>query len=74
MSGSEGQPLVSVITVVRNDAEGLVRTMDSVAAQDYRQIEYVVIDGASTDGTLEVLKKRQAEVEPLDKRTGWRHL
>ena len=36
--------------------------MDSVAAQDYRQIEYVVIDGASTDGTLEVLKKRQAEL------------
>lgn len=53
---------MSVITVVRNDAEGLVRTMDSVAAQDYRQIEYVVIDGASTDGTLEVLKKRQARL------------
>ena len=62
MSGSEGQPLVSVITVVRNDAAGLARTMDSVASQDYEQIEYIVIDGASTDGTLEVLKKREAEV------------
>jgi putative colanic acid biosynthesis glycosyltransferase len=53
---------VSIITVVRNDAAGLVRTMDGVAAQDYERIEYVVIDGASTDGTLDVLKKRQAEV------------
>jgi len=62
MSGSQEQPLVSIITVVRNDAAGLARTMDSVAAQDYGQIEYVVIDGGSTDGTLQVLKERRAEV------------
>ena len=55
-------PEVSIITVVRNDARGLERTMDSVAAQDYANREYVVIDGASTDGTLEVLQRRSAEV------------
>ena len=55
-------PEVSVITVVRNDAAGLERTMDSVAAQDYHDREYVIVDGASTDGTQDVLKRRSAEV------------
>jgi putative colanic acid biosynthesis glycosyltransferase len=47
---------VSVVTVVRNDKEGLARTMGSVAEQDYPSLEYIVVDGASTDGTLEVLR------------------
>ena len=55
-------PLVSIVTVVRNDPVGLEKTIDSVISQDYRRIEYVVVDGASTDGTLEVLKRRQASV------------
>ena len=62
MSPSEGQPLVSVVTVVRNDPEGLARTIDSVASQDYPKIEYLVIDGASTDETPEVLKSHQEKV------------
>ena len=55
-------PEVSIITVVRNDASGLERTIDSVAAQDYPHREYVIVDGASTDGTPEVLRRRTAEV------------
>lgn len=51
-----------MVTVVRNDAKGLARTMDSVAAQDYSALEYVVVDGASTDGTLEELQRRAAGV------------
>jgi glycosyltransferase involved in cell wall biosynthesis len=54
-------PRVTVITVVRNDASGLGRTMDSVAAQDYPYREYVIVDGASTDGTREVLERRAKE-------------
>jgi glycosyltransferase involved in cell wall biosynthesis len=54
--------MISVVTVVRNDARGLERTMDSVASQDYSPIEYVVVDGASTDGTVEVLQRRKAEI------------
>jgi glycosyltransferase involved in cell wall biosynthesis len=54
--------LVSVVTVVRNDAAGLERTMDSIRSLDYRSIEYIVVDGASTDGTRQVIERRKAEV------------
>lgn len=49
-------PRVSVITVVRNDPVGLARTLSSVAAQDYENRQVVVIDGGSTDRTLEMLQ------------------
>jgi glycosyltransferase involved in cell wall biosynthesis len=52
-----------VVTVVRNDVQGLARTMDSVAAQDYSTVEYVIVDGASTDGTNDVLRRREAEID-----------
>jgi len=42
---------VSVVTVVRNNAEGLITTARSVLAQEFPDLEYVVIDGASTDET-----------------------
>lgn len=47
---------VSIITVVYNACEDLRITMESVFAQTYPAIEYVVVDGASTDGTLELIK------------------
>ena len=49
-------PDVSVITVVRNDREGLRRTAASVLAQRGCVVEYVVVDGASTDGTLDEIE------------------
>jgi glycosyltransferase involved in cell wall biosynthesis len=54
-----------VVTVVWNDARGLERTMDSVASQDYSHLEYVVIDGASTDGTRDVMRRREKEIKHL---------
>ena len=48
-------PLVSVITVVKNGVATLPRALQSVLAQDYRNIEYIVIDGQSTDGTVDIL-------------------
>lgn len=55
-------PRVSVITVVRNDAAGLARTLDSVAAQDYANRQMVVIDGGSTDSTLETLRQHATAI------------
>lgn len=43
----------SVITVVYNDISHIIKTMDSVLGQSYKQIEYILIDGGSTDGTKE---------------------
>lgn len=49
-------PKVIVITVCRNAVALIGDTMRSVLSQDYPNLEYIVIDGASTDGTLEVIK------------------
>jgi putative colanic acid biosynthesis glycosyltransferase len=49
------QPRVSVVTVNFNMASEIARTLDSVLAQDYPNVESVVIDGASTDGSREVI-------------------
>jgi len=49
------QPVISVVTVVRNDAEGFCKTARSVAGQQYPALEFIVIDGGSTDGTPEVI-------------------
>lgn len=49
-------PLISVITVVYNDVRNIVDTMESVFAQTYPAIDYIVIDGGSNDGTAEAIK------------------
>lgn len=48
---------ISVITVVYNNKETIPDTIESVLSQNYDDIEYVIVDGASTDGTVEVIKK-----------------
>ncbi len=48
-------PLISVITVVFNGQEHIGRTIASVTNQTYRHIEYIIIDGKSTDKTLDVI-------------------
>ncbi len=49
-------PLISVITVSYNSAATISDTIDSVLSQTYPYIEYIVIDGASTDGTIEIVR------------------
>lgn len=46
---------VSIITIVYNNLEGMKKTLNSIAKQTYPNIEHIVIDGGSTDGTLEVI-------------------
>ena len=50
-------PKISVITVVRNDVAHIEHTMLSVLGQTYSNVEYIVIDGGSTDGTVDIIKK-----------------
>lgn len=53
------QPKLSVITIVYNNVADIERTMLSVLQQTYPNIEYIIVDGLSTDGTLDIIKKYQ---------------
>lgn len=57
--------ILSIITINRNNAVGLEKTMRSVAAQTFKELEYIVIDGASTDGSVEVIKSLESEFAHL---------
>lgn len=56
-------PKISIVTVVWNDAIGLERTIQSAINQTYENVEFIVIDGASTDGTVEVIKKYEEHID-----------
>ena len=51
------QPLVSIITVVYNNDDYIRDAIESVLSQDYSRIEHIVIDGGSTDGTIDIIKE-----------------
>lgn len=53
--------LVSIITVCYNSEKTIRQTMDSVLKQTYSNIEYIVVDGASTDGTLEIIEEFKSQ-------------
>lgn len=57
-----GLPLVTIVTPTYNQAEYLSETIDSVLAQDYPNIEYIVIDDGSTDQTREILHRYDGRI------------
>ena len=58
-------PTLSVITVVYNNVKHIERTLKSVINQTYSDIEFIVIDGASTDGTLNTIEKYRSDIDIL---------
>ena len=56
---------LSIITINRNNAAGLEKTMCSVAAQTSKEFEYIVVDGASTDESVEIIKKYEPQFAHL---------
>jgi len=54
---------VSVITVVYNDSKGLERTIKSVVNQSFHNFEYIIIDGGSEDGTLDIIKEHRDDID-----------
>ena len=53
----KNKPNISIITVCRNPGRSLIRTMESILAQDYRDYEYIIKDGGSDDGTLDLISE-----------------
>lgn len=49
--------MISVITICKNEAEYIEKTIKSVLDQSYDDVEYIVIDGGSTDGTVDIIGK-----------------
>lgn len=56
---------LSIITINRNNAAGLEKTLQSVTDQTFKEFEYIVVDGASTDGSVEVIKKYESKFAHL---------
>lgn len=59
------RPLISIITVTYNAERFLEPTIQSIIAQSYKNIEYIIIDGASKDGTLEIIEKYKSYIHHL---------
>lgn len=61
--GNPKMPLVTIYTPVKNSADTLNKTISSVINQDYKNIEYIVIDGKSTDGTIDIIRKNENHID-----------
>lgn len=58
-----GKPLISVITVVFNGVKTIEHTIRSVIEQTYENVEYIIIDGGSTDGTVDIIRKYESYLD-----------
>lgn len=62
---SEGLPFLSVITVVLNGERHLDQAIQSVISQTYGNIEYIIIDGGSTDGSLKIINQYRDQIDRI---------
>ncbi len=59
----DSQPLITIITVCKNKSEFIEETILSIKNQKYKKVEHIIIDGVSTDGSLEIIKKYQNDID-----------
>lgn len=57
------KPKISIITINYNNLEGLKRTIESVVNQTWQEFEYLIIDGGSTDGSVEYIESKSEHVD-----------
>ena len=58
---TDEQLLVSIITVVLNSEKYIDKTINSVLNQTYKNFQYIIIDGGSSDQTIEIIKKHESK-------------
>lgn len=58
-------PLITVITVVKNDLHGIEQTIKSVISQSYKYVQYIIVDGNSSDGTSQIIDQYKNVIDIL---------
>ena len=62
MNKISSAPLITIVTPVYNGADYLEETMLSVINQTYKKIQYILVDGNSTDGSINIIKKFSSKI------------
>jgi glycosyltransferase involved in cell wall biosynthesis len=60
---SPGRPVFTIITVTRNSERYLEQTIQSVIGQNFPELEYIIVDGGSTDKTLDIIRKFEKRID-----------
>ena len=56
-------PKISIITVVKNNSDTIEKNIQSLINQSYKNYEHIIIDGASDDGTVDIVKRYQDNIK-----------
>jgi glycosyltransferase involved in cell wall biosynthesis len=57
------RPLLSIITINYNNASGIEKTISSIKNQSFENFEYIIVDGGSTDDSIEIIKKNENDID-----------
>ena len=63
MKNNRANPTFTIVTIVYNDKVGIDKTIQSVINQTFLDFEYIIIDGASNDGTIDIIKNYKNDID-----------